>query len=90
MLIAWNGVSVPAWSVAAPPCPGATPGHTDRMVWGAVLVRSGRASGCWGGGGKFGGAPGWGAGDGMFDHVSAGGSVLARAISYARSRFRLG
>ena len=25
----------------------------------------------------------------MYDHVSAGGGVLARAITYARSRFRL-
>ena len=56
---------------------------------GAVPVWGGRASGR-GGGGKFGGAPGWSAGDDMFDHVSAGGGVLARAITYARSRFRLG
>ena len=57
----------------------------------AVPVLGGQASGRGGGGGgKFGGAPGWGAGGGMFDHVSAGGSVLARAISYARSRFSLG
>ena len=58
---------------------------------GAVPVWGGRASRReGGGGGKFGGAPGWSAGDDMFDHVSAGGGVLARAITYARSRFCLG
>ena len=60
---------------------------TVQGQWGAVLVRSGRASGRWG---KFGGAPGWSAGDNMLDHASTGGGVLARSITYARSRFCLG
>ena len=46
----------------------------------AVLVRREGASGHTGAfGGKFGGAPGWGAGDDMLDHVRAGGGELARS-----------
>ena len=40
--------------------------------------------------GKFGCAPGWSAGDDMYEHVSTGGGVLARVITYARSRYCLG
>ena len=54
---------------------------------GAAPVWGGRASRRWG---KFGCAPGWSAGDDMYEHVSTGGGVFARVITYARSRYCLG
>ena len=63
------------------------PPNASRSAVACVPVRSGCASGRWG---KFGCAPGWSAGDDMLDHASTGGGVLARMITYARSRFSLG